>query len=483
VSQQPYPDETPVTGWWPAVFDVEVAARYAIVGRTYPDDAAAFRWASRTAYDIAAGMTKEASLAKHLKELEAELGINQPQPGQPTRRPLVGPLRIENKLFRDDTGLRRVLFCSWFPALRILRDNPSEFDRQINAIASAGYQGIRVFLAVGGWMPYWDGREVVPIRFQKASYDGNLLRPVFNGPWLDAWPDYDDLLRTLLRACRARKLRLHVTCGDMQIICPDANAEIDLHRRFARICGEEGGTDVIALAEVTNEFPINRYGGDSAQSIEQMGHVIDVWESAIPGIMTAQGAIPQNEEVASLQKASTHGDACAVHITRQPFATCLKHTFGCVNFEGAWRAFPKPFWAGEPAGPGDDSFDRQDDPASLTALHAMHGCVGMGAVWFQGAGVRSLKPLESEWGFVEMPSIMEALPEDVAGWDHGANAPVGGIMYFWQGNRFATSTMKDWKTDPPRPVASWTLHRGTDTQSGTGNPPTNVTGMLTGVFA
>jgi hypothetical protein len=482
MAQQPYPSEEPVIGWWDAVFTPEVRARYAQVGVVYPDNDRAFRWSSRTAYDIAAGLTKEASLAKHLIELEQELGIHQPAPGHPTARPLVGPLRIENKLFRDDRGYRRVLFCSWFPALRILRDNPAEFDRQLNAIAAAGYQGIRIFLAVGGWTPYWDGCEVVPMRFQKAHFDGHHLRPIFDGPWLEAWPDYDDLLRTLLRACRPRDLRLHVTTGDMQIMCPDPNQELDLHRRFARICGEEGGADLIALAEVTNEFPINRFGGDSAASIAQMGRVIDVWDRAMPGVITAMGAIPQNEEPASLAKASTHGDACAVHVTRSPFETCLKHTFGLVNWEGNWRAFPKPYWAGEPAGPGHDSFDRLDDPASLVALHAMHALIGMGAVWFQGAAVRSYAPLESEWGFAELPAILSILPEDVATWDHGANAAVGGIMYFWRDQQFATATMSQWNTMPPRPVSSWTLHQGTSTRSGTGTPPNNVTGMITGLF-
>lgn len=69
---QPYPDEQ---SWWPNVFDVQVGARYSAAGKVYPDGPSAFRWASRTAYDIAAGMTKEDSLAKHLKELEAALGL------------------------------------------------------------------------------------------------------------------------------------------------------------------------------------------------------------------------------------------------------------------------------------------------------------------------------------------------------------------------------------------------------------------------
>lgn len=71
--QQPYPDEK---DWWEAIFDVEAAKRYAAAKppQTYPNPRSA-RWSNRTAYDIAAGLTREASMAKHLAELELELGL------------------------------------------------------------------------------------------------------------------------------------------------------------------------------------------------------------------------------------------------------------------------------------------------------------------------------------------------------------------------------------------------------------------------
>ena len=74
---EPYPSESPAGGWWGQVFDVQVAKRYAAVHRPYPDpnDPQSLRWCGRTAYDIRDGLTKEASLAKHLKELEEELGL------------------------------------------------------------------------------------------------------------------------------------------------------------------------------------------------------------------------------------------------------------------------------------------------------------------------------------------------------------------------------------------------------------------------
>lgn len=74
---EPYPSESPDGGWWGQIFDVEIAKRYAAKGRPYPDpsDPRSLRWCGRTAYDIRDGLTKEESLAKHLAELELELGL------------------------------------------------------------------------------------------------------------------------------------------------------------------------------------------------------------------------------------------------------------------------------------------------------------------------------------------------------------------------------------------------------------------------
>jgi len=405
-------------------------------------------------------------------------------------RPLIGPLRVEAKLFRDDSGFRRVFFCSWFAALRILRDDPNEFYRQLNSIVEAGYQGIRVFLTVGGWMEFWDDREVVPKQFQKWYWTGNFLRTDRFGTLMHAWPEYDDLLRLLLQECRKRKLRLHVTTGDMQIISANPNDEIDLARRFARICAEEGGTDVVALVEVTNEFPINRFASEAPMSITQMGRVIDVWTEAIPGVLTAQGAI-LSEEPDQLEKSATYGNVCAVHTTRDPFEMCLKRTFGLVYWEGDYRAFKFPFWQGEPAGPGEESFARQDSPPNLVALYALHALTGQASNRFQGAAVRSFQQLESEWGFWELPALFDILlPEDIALWEHGSNQR-GGIEYYWKGKDFRTVVYTDWDPSPPFPIAQWTLYTGVDVIHGTGAPYRATrykggprgTGLLVGKFA
>lgn len=67
---QPYPDEN---SWWND-FTSKVNALYSEAN--VPSDDGKFKWFARTAYDIAAGLTKEQSEAKHIKELRQELGLD-----------------------------------------------------------------------------------------------------------------------------------------------------------------------------------------------------------------------------------------------------------------------------------------------------------------------------------------------------------------------------------------------------------------------
>lgn len=76
VNQQVYPSET---AWWPT-FEAQTQALYfqakhIPTATSPPPDWSAFRWSARVAYDIAAGLTKEQSSAKHLAELKKELGL------------------------------------------------------------------------------------------------------------------------------------------------------------------------------------------------------------------------------------------------------------------------------------------------------------------------------------------------------------------------------------------------------------------------
>ena len=69
---QPYPDEVE---WFGGVYEPAVAACYREAGSVFPDNSAAFRWFSRCGWLIGNGMTKEAAMAKCIKELRAALGL------------------------------------------------------------------------------------------------------------------------------------------------------------------------------------------------------------------------------------------------------------------------------------------------------------------------------------------------------------------------------------------------------------------------
>lgn len=473
-----------------------------LLGETFDDRAAAVwvdgsqGFVSLWAGGLGAGQPADVRLQLCKDELYRRIDAvahpaEQPEPGGVTSRPLVGPLRVQDKLFRDDTGYRRVFGDSDFTLLRKLKYDTAAFAQSQDDCVAAGFQTRRVFLSVGGWADYWDGHEVVPVGFTKwlFSRDTGHLRPAGLGAFVPAWPDYDDLFRALLRDCKARGLRLHVTFGDCQIILADPAVEIALHDRLARIAAEEGGAEVIAYWEVTNEYPLNRYGGGGDDSVAQMGRVIQTVKRHLPNVLCAQGAC-LSEEPEELRKSITHGDICAVHTVRDPFAVCLKRTLGLVFWEGNYRAFPKPYLQGEPKGMnvgpmdgrGDDMYLPSTDPAEMTALYAAHALTGQASNFFDGAAVRGTARSADGWGYRQLPALFaQVLPEDVATWAHETNGR-GGVMYWTKGQDFATSTFKEWDTTPPRPIASWTLYSGDQVQTGTGTPP-RATGLIVGRFA
>jgi hypothetical protein len=411
------------------------------------------------------------------------------------QRPLHGPLRIQDKLFRDNTGFRRVHFDSQFDLLRTLRDDPARYTKLQDDCVTAGYQGRRVFLNVGGWMGFWDGHEVLATGVTKWYFDrdnGGHHRPAGYGTRLERWPDYDALFRHLLRDCLARGLRLHVTFGDCQIFFEFDNSgdqEVALVDHLARIAAEEGGSKVIAFWETTNEVPINRRGGTSPKAIDHMGRLIRTVKNHLPDVLCGMGAF-LSEEPEILHASITYGDVCFVHVTRNPEDMCLKRTHALTHWEGNYRSFPVPFVEGEPAGPnigpadglGDDAYQPMNNPAALMALYAEHAILGHASDWFDGGAVRSTADSTLAWGYDEIPAILkDTLPEDIATWPWKSNDR-GGIAYWYTGKDFRTFTHQLWDPSPPFPVADWTLYTGTGIEKGTGTPP-KKTGYLVGRFA
>jgi hypothetical protein len=387
--------------------------------------------------------------------------------------PLSGPLRVQGRSYADATGPRTVFFCSWFPALRIWRDDRDAAQRQLDAIAAAGWQGIRVFTAVGGWQPYWDGREVAPVTFRK-QFEGGAP-----GALVEAWPDYDDQLRSFLAAVRARDLRLHLTTGDAQIVFPDADAERAFHRRVAGLVRDAGGSEVVALYEVWNEGWQNNALGQSDAALAQARAILQDVETVLPGALTAISAAPGGADPGAAAAWAAGAHVRVVHGPRSPPARALAEAFALVHDAGAVRPLEKPVWQGEPTGPDGsraEVYDPMNDPAWLLALYVVHQMTGQATVFFNGPAVRYHEPLDATWGFRELPRLFALLPRDIGTWPHVADGHHGSApltaLQFGSGDRTGPDnlfqTWNDrhvvaviyggagpWELDARRPLRRW----------------------------
>ncbi|MDH4067128.1 MAG: hypothetical protein OEW19_22230, partial [Acidobacteriota bacterium] len=123
--------------------------------------------------------------------------------------PLEGRLRIEGTAFRDDRGLVLPLYAHAGDVFSLFVREPSRALAELDAVARAGYHGIRVWSALGcsasapcpevddrGRPSFWHGREV--------------------GPHLT--PDYYAHAERFFAALQARHLRAVWSQGDVQVI-------------------------------------------------------------------------------------------------------------------------------------------------------------------------------------------------------------------------------------------------------------------------
>jgi hypothetical protein len=355
-------------------------------------------------------------------------------------RALVGPLMVvhhpsaKTHSYADDTGPRRVLFCSNFCALRDFRDSRDLALSDLDIAVRAGYQGIRIFRILGesDTSGYFAGRAVLP-----------------------EWSP--DILVEYAYECQKRGLRLQLTSGHQWT---STTTRLAWERGWMRKLHAAGLDGVVALVEGDNEYWQNAWQRNSDAQIAEYGELAAIVRSTLsPAPFFACGA-PENESPDLIYRASTHSDVCEIHTSRD-VDKMVKRPFVTWYWEGDPGHFPKPYWHGEPtpfAG-GPDDFMGTDNPGRQIAMFAIMQLTGGAVSYFDGWDVRSREPLDIDaQTFVTAPLFLSALPEDVATWGH---VP-GGNIWWWQGpgKRFATVVDEQWgpvseTLFPPKPLGAW----------------------------
>lgn len=482
-------------------FCTDLEALYQEYQNRSVDETGWVRWSSDFRIARANGLSYDLAWAKIKREILNIWGVQPDVEQCPV--PIHGLLRRVHNLLADDNGFVTPLFSSEFNLLRVRKFDHERYLRLLSDLVTNRLQGSRVFTSVGGWVGFWDNAEVCATTFTKwhFSRESGHLRPATDpdgrpmyGPTLEGWPDYDEQFYGLCEDFARRKLRLHVTAGDVQIIMPNLDVEMQHHRRVASIANSVD-PEVIALYEIRNEYPMNSPQGGTAFDINNMGRIIVEVKAILPRVLCGLGAA-LSEEPEDLRESTRYSDVCFQHTSRVPFELCLKRTLGLRYWEGNWGAFDWPFVNGEPKpmnippfgdGVGDDGYAPTDRVDQLIALHAMIAITSQAGNLFTGASVK-LQAYPSDMpGYSEIPLMLEQhVPEDVATWGR-ATAGRGAILYFTKDDRFLASTDENWDTTPPRLVAEWTMYTGRGTQievlHGTGSPPQRRTGFIVGTFA
>lgn len=327
--------------------------------------------------------------------------------------PIVGRLRLERDAFRDDTGFVLPTYAHAGDLFSVfVRDEPRAL-RELDAVAAAGYHGLRVWVTLGcgpstasGCRPgdYWYRREVGP----------------------DVTPDYWPKLAAFRDALRARSLRLVASQGDLTQI-RDRRAYV---QRLAAIDSEAPFIDVI---DGGNEMWQNGEP-DISKLAQFVRWYADAGGKALKTLTDAPLYGPGAPEPAEqLNRFSIPpADLFDVHSFRGGHSwDKRRHIWGYV-YCGHGCPEKRNGINSEPPGGGArvtaiENRDEMDDEA--VALLALASHLGRQAhVWFSGEGVILDRGLAGEPGFAAVPRAVALLPHDVQTFEiqtHSEPTPAG----------------------------------------------------------
>lgn len=325
-------------------------------------------------------------------------------------RQIKGQVRRIGRSFGDAMGPRIIHGCSDFAALPKLHQDRDKMLRQLDVVA-AFQQYTRILWRLNGWM--WSGEGS---KWPNANLTVDPLR--------DGW--FDETLREYLTACWNRGVRVNLSSGDMN------NASMpqleEMFRRVAQIAASVS-PDVVWLSAGTNELrgtwrdAMEDHNGsmrEKREYIDRLSRLMGIWQQHYPGGMRALSD-PFSQDGEGMRRLSIPPATVAlIHDVRWEAKDAIRRTFNTMyeNYPGAPVAQDEP--TGPNGSPPHGPFTRHvyqpiENRDDLLAIYTMQVITGQASTYFNDPALVSREPLESTWGFKELPAAWRAMeiPEHI----------------------------------------------------------------------
>lgn len=321
----------------------------------------------------------------------------------PERSPFarVGYLRAEPAGFVDDSGFVLPLYAHAGNLFSLFTRDPGRAIAELDDVAAAGYQGVRVWSTLGG--SYWAGDHVGP----------------------DITPHYWEHVRAFGEALRARGLRAVWSQGDVGQL-RERRAYMT---RLAELDAALGG--FIDFIDCGNEA-WQTGEPDPARLAQCVGYYQSAGGRAIRSLTSPAGETKEVLDAFSIDPAQVYD----VHSDRgQHFWDKRRHIFS-IPYEGKPRR--RLGINSEPPGAGrlvSATANIGELNHEAVTMLAVAGAISRQAwVWFSGEGVKIDRGLKTEAGFATTPTAFSWLPRDLMTYQtlhHGGNT--------WRGTRFVAT--------------------------------------------